>query len=206
MKNRLIALLIGTGCALQAACSGHHPRCTTLPTATTYCLQTTAEIPAFSAQQKIDIAFKEQRHTLIADLNIDAQGVRLIGLTPFGQTLIHIQDDNRTITTLAPPVANSPKNTAAYLAPRFDPTILIALIQLALWPEKALRIGLQAPLTLEESPELRRILNRDKPILIIRHSDDMNMPYQTLHISMPDIALEIDIQTLPPPIPTDSAR
>ncbi len=174
------ALLMAT-----AACSDDErdARCPALIGGGNYCLQPSTTIAPFEVQQKVEIRFRGQHETMIAELEVNDKGMRLVGLTPFGQTLLKISYDNRAITTSKLPDS------------RLPPGLLIALLQLALWPANALRTGLEAPLILEESAVQRRILNRDKVILTINYTGDQP-PYRRIKMVIHAEDIELDVETL----------
>ena len=75
------------------------------------------------------------------------------------------------------------------------PSLLIALLQLAQWPADAVRAGLQAPLTLEERADQRRIIFRDEATLTIDYLGEA--PHRRMHLTIPAADLELDIENLP---------
>lgn len=149
-----------------------------------YCLQPTTGLTPFNAQQKIDIRFRDRRDTLIAEVEVDQSGMHLVALTPFGQTLLQANFDNR--------VASATKTPDE----RLNPTLLIALLQLSLWPAESVQKGLQLPLTLIDEPGRRLIADGEETLLSIEYTGNMP-PYRRLRLTIPAADLEIDIETLP---------
>lgn len=147
-------------------------------------MQSTATIVPFEVQQKVEARFRGQQETMIVELEVDATGMRFVGLTPFGHSLLKASYDNRTAT--ATQLADT----------RLSPILLIALLQIALWPADALRAGLEAPLRLEESDGQRRILNRDDVTLAIDYVGTQP-PYQRIKVELPGAGIQLDIETLP---------
>jgi hypothetical protein len=174
------ALLLAT-----AACSQQEEdrQCAVLTGGGNYCLQPTTAVGVFDLQQKVDSRFRDRHDTLIVEIEVDATGMRFAGLTPFGQKLIQLEYDNREAR--ATMVADS----------RINPTLLIALLQLALWPADTVRAGLEAPLVLEENAHQRRILKHGEPIITIAH-DGGQVPWRKVNMTVHAADLELTIETL----------
>jgi hypothetical protein len=66
---------------------------------------------------------------------------------------------------------------------------------MALWPQASVREGLQAPLTLEDNDNQRRIMHGSNPVLTISH-DKAPAPYRQLHMTLHAAELELRIETL----------
>lgn len=169
----------------SAACSepGKDPQCAALIGGGSYCLQPTSALAPFDVLQKVDSRFRERRDTLIVELEVDSAGLRFVGLTPFGQKLIALGYDNHAASATTLPDS------------RISPALLVALLQIALWPSDAVRAGLEAPLTLEENAGQRRILNRGEPTLSIEHGSGPP-PWRRIHLTVHAADLELDIETL----------
>jgi hypothetical protein len=169
-----------------AACSigEREGQCAALIGGGRYCLQSSTTIAPFEVQQKVEARFRGQQETMIVKLEVDAAGMRFVGLTPFGHSLLSASYDNRTAT-----VTQS-------VDTRLSPILLIALLQIALWPGDALRAGLEAPLRLEEKDGQRRILNRDDVTLTINYIG-IQPPYQRIRLDIEGAAIQLDIETLP---------
>lgn len=168
---------------LLMACDGQEPQCAALIGGGDYCLQPTTAVGALDLQQKVDSRFRDRRDTLIVELEVDAAGLRFVGLTPFGQKLIQIEYDNREARAAMIPDK------------RISPALLIALLQLALWPSDAVRAGLEAPLVLEETVTQRRILSRGEATITIDH-DGGQPPWRKVHMTVHAADLELTIETL----------
>ena len=168
---------------LVTACATLPPDCAGLPGGGHYCLQESNANTTFSIQQKVEARFKQHRETLISDIESDSQGIQFVALTPFGQKVVHVQYDNKTATAI-----RLPDN-------RIQPAMLLAMLQLTLWPESAVRRGLSSQYTLTESATQRRILLGEEVIIDIRH-EAAPAPYSNVHLLMPTADLELDIQML----------
>jgi len=175
-----LAMLLAT-----AACreEDQDRQCPALIGGGSYCLQPTTAVTPFEVQQKVDTRFRERRDTLIVEFEVDAAGLRFAGLTPFGQKIIQLGYDNRAASATTIPDS------------RISPALLVALLQIALWPADAVRAGLEAPLTLEESDGQRRILNRGEPTMTIEHGAGQP-PWRKIHMTVHAADLELSIETL----------
>ncbi|TRZ56171.1 MAG: DUF3261 domain-containing protein, partial [Rhodocyclaceae bacterium] len=176
----LALLLASTACSIIE----RDGQCVTLIGGGRYCLQSSATIVPFEVQQKVEARFNGQQETMIVELEVDAAGMRFVGLTPFGHSLLSVNFDNRTVTTTQPADA------------RLSPILLMALLQIALWPADTLRAGLEAPLRLEERDGQRRILNRDDVTLTINYIGALP-PYKHIKLDIQGAAIQFDIETLP---------
>ena len=168
---------------LLAACARPDPGCTLLPAGGQYCLQPSSTAPAFSVRQQVTARFGKQREMLIADIENAADGLDFVGLTPFGMTVFQTRYDNRTATAVRLPDA------------RLTPELLLGMLQLALWPAEAVQRGLGSNATVQDSPDMRRILVRDELIMELRH-DASPLPYQRMQINWPTLDLSLDIRVL----------
>lgn len=171
-------MLLSTSCAKQDS------RCTNLMGNGRYCLQPTSAIAPFDLQQKIDATINNNNETLVTEVEVSAVGMQLIGLTPFGHKLVHINYDNDEAKAVLLPDS------------RLDPALMIAMIQLALWPVESVRKGLSEALLLEESIGHRRYLSNNKLVLDVRYVNP-DVPSNKFHLSFPSVGLILDIETLP---------
>ena len=181
-------LLVACAVLLLAACGnagggGSGTRCATLPGGARYCLQTSAGLPPVDVQQQVDIVFDGRRETLIAQLEADADGVRFVATTPFGQKLLQLSDDNREL------------RVDLSLARGLDPVLLLALVQIATWPAERVRAGLDAASLSEETPDVRRILAGGKARVVVRYTRGLP-PQGDLRIELPDAGVELAITHL----------
>jgi hypothetical protein len=174
----LSALLAAT------ACGGRDPRCANLPGGGRYCLQTTAEIAPFDVQQQVDVTFNGRRETMIFELEVDAGGMRLAGLTPFGQKLIQASYDNREARADTLP------------DDRLDPSLLLALLQITLWPADSVRAGLASrSMVLEEREGMRRVLQDGNVLLAVGYTGSLP-PFGDMRIEFPAAHMKFDVKTL----------
>lgn len=174
----MLVLVIGI-----AACTEHDPCCASLPGGGHYCLQPTTALAPFDAQQKIEVIFNGRRETIIVEIESDADGLRFIGLTPFGHKLMQVSYDNHAAKSATMPDT------------RLDPALLLALLQLSLWPADVVRNGLSMSLTLEESDNTRRILSGDDILLTVKRTGS-KLPYRQLRLTIPSVGFVIDVENL----------
>lgn len=170
---------------LEIGCSDVLSPCSVLPGGIRYCLQTTAAIEPFDVQQKVDIAFNGRQETMIALLEADAEGVRLAGMTPFGQKLLQIAFDNRDVSAETPPGQGA------------NAALLLAVVQLAMWPAERVRAGLvdSGSIDLIDEPGLRRIVKDGSDVVLIKYTRG-RPPLGDLLIQMPNAKAEFAITNL----------
>jgi hypothetical protein len=170
--------------ALLAACARQDdPACASLPGGARYCLQTTVNVAPLELQQKIDVAFKGQNETMIAQLEIDAAGMRFAGLTPLGQRLLQIE------------FADGQIRADGMALEKLDPALLLALIQLAWWDGASLREGLGGSAGLEEAESGRTVVKDGRPVVRIGYTLDRS-PAGGVEIGLPGADVEFRIVTL----------
>lgn len=179
-KNILLLLSVLFG---LAACGENETPCTALIGGGSYCLQPTTSLAPFETQQKVEARLRNRRETMIAEIENDATALHFIGLTPFGHTMLQVSYNNSEVLATTLPDR------------RISPTLLIALLQIALWPADSIRNGLEAPLTLEESGGQRRIINQGETTLSIDYTGD-RPPYRRMILNIHAAYLELDIETL----------
>lgn len=161
MIRALIGLLLGM---LLMGCDD---RCPTLPGGTQYCLQAPSTSPVFNVLQRVTFTTPERTDTMLMQIESSPQKLVLAGLTPLGQTLFTMQwDGHRTEASWAPGIK-----------PPIEASTLIALIQMAQWPQNG------------------------EPGNIVIQREGKQAPYDRLHIELPDATLQLDIQTLPEEAP-----
>lgn len=166
------------------ACTHTPSRCLQLPSSTgQYCLQSSTVVAPFAVQQTVEVNYRDVHEVMITDLDVSQHGLQMIAFTPFGQKLMQVNDDNNKI------VAENP------LAARLDPAMLVALLQLALWPGDAVKQGLSPTLTLMETAAERTVLSGNQVILHMQYTDKL-VPYHQLSIEMPRIQFRLNISTL----------
>lgn len=181
---RKVLILLASVLFGLVACGEDETPCASLIGGGNFCLQPTTALAPFEIQQKVEARFRNRRETVIAEIENDASGLHFVGLTPFGQTVFQVSYDNREA------------HAATLPDRRISPALLIALLQIALWPADSIRAGLEAPFTLEESGGQRRIVNRGETTLSIDYTGE-HPPYRRMHLSIPAADLELDIETLP---------
>lgn len=171
-----------------AGCGPDDGRCAPLPGGGQYCLQPTADVAPFDVQQMATVRFRGQAETLIVQLEVDAQGIRFVGLTPFGHKVVDVEYDNRAVRVHALPDR------------RLDARLLLALVQIAQWPEGSVRAGLSSGLSLDVTdPHLVRVRDRDgAAVVAVRRAGDAP-PYERADIDLPGPGLALTLDTLPAP-------
>jgi hypothetical protein len=171
------AALVLTGCA-----SGNTVN---LAPGYTYTLRAPGSGPHFTAVQEIVIQAPDGREErLVSQLENDSTSMRLAAFTPLGQTLLTVRFDGRSVETASPlPVPAA-----------FDARFVLALIQLALWPENAVVEGLGVGVTLTSGVNKRELEGGGK-ILWTIETAGASVPYDT--VNMHGSRLGLRITTLP---------
>jgi len=177
----LLAMLLLAG--LVTGCTGDGSSCTSLPGGGRYCLQTTIDVLPFEVQQKVDVSFNGKRETMIAQLEVDAKGMRFVGMTPFGQKLLQLDFDNSRVAAQALPGSG------------LDPTLLLALVQIASWPAERVRAGLRVATEVTDVEGRRSLVENDKGIVVVKYTRGLP-PLGDMTIQLPGAAVEFAIVNL----------
>lgn len=180
----LVFILLFATMLLSTSCMKQDGRCVNLAENARYCLQPTTAIAPFNIQQKVEASINSHHEIMVTEIEVNAEGMQFVGLTPFGHQLLHISYNN--------------KQAKAILSPdsRIDPKLMIAMIQLAIWPADSVRKGLEQPFLLEESAGYRRYLAKDKVVLEVSYANEM-VPANKFQVIFPAVGLTLDIEALP---------
>lgn len=168
---------------LLAACATPDPGCARLPSGGQYCLQPSSAAPAFSVRQQVTASFRGQREMLIADIENQSSSLDFVGLTPFGLTVFQVSYDNHTAKATRLPDS------------RLSPELMLAMLQLTLWPPGAVQRGLGINAEVQDSQGMRRILLNKQLLMELRH-DDTPPPYRRMQIDWPMLDMKLDIRAL----------
>jgi hypothetical protein len=122
---------------------------------------------------------------LLTRIQSDDEGVRLVSISPFGQTLISATWQNGALTANFPPG----------VAEKFDPKLIPGLLELALAPAETVRTGLGGTLTLAESDMRRSITSPQGEQIVITWTGTL-LPYDALRIEVPALGLVIDSHSI----------
>jgi hypothetical protein len=179
--SEILALIAAT-LAAMAGCASVQ-RCPELPGGPRYCLQATTAVAPFTALQDIRIRRGDLDERLIAQLEVDAAGLHLAGLTPMGQRGLEAHFDNRDATG------------SSLAGDRFDARALLSLVQLAIWPTESVRAGLGEDWQIEETPALRRLL-RDGEVFFEVARQGEPPRYQRLDIRLPGAGLSLTVEAI----------
>lgn len=171
--------------ALAACTENERPgaRCARLPGGAVYCLQASSAIPPLAMQDRVDVVRPGFGETMIAELESDDDGMHFVALSPLGQTLFRVDDDNRSLSF------------DNRIGRDFDPALFLALLQMALWPAESVRQGLASPLTLEEEEGHRRIVADGRVRVEVVYTG-ARLAHEHLRITVPDAQLTLDITPL----------
>lgn len=175
--------VLAMGMLIIACTTTTPPRCTALPGNVQYCLQPTTQMAAFAEQQKVTATLKQTHETLLTSVEVDPLGVRMVMLSPLGQTLANINMPNEGVVQ----VEQQGKH--------WDAKWLLALLQVTRWPADQVRSGLSQHVQLHESALQRDIILNGKVIMDVKFHSVEN-PYQKLIVRFPALDMRMDIETL----------
>jgi len=175
----IMVLLWLAGCAAPLA----NNRCTQLPIGG-YCLQSSQAVAARSFEQQVQVTFVGRTDQLLTAIEVDQDGLRLVALTPLGQVLLQLVDNNREI------------KVERALSDRLEAVQIVGLLQMALWPATSVSTGLQGGLVLEESSASRRIMSGAQAVLAITY-DSGRVPSDNYQLRLPTGGLTLDVKVLP---------
>ena len=178
-SSTLFLLLLST----LTACVGPDPRCVSLPGGGNYCLQPTSAVTPFAVQQKVVAVFNGRQETMIVELEVDEEGMRFAGLTPFGQKIAQAGYDNQQV------------NSGLWPDKRLPPVLLLVLLQLAIWPADSVRAGLGGSAVLEDGEEQRRVLDDGTVLAEVGYTNGQP-PYGNMRIGFPAWQVKFEVTTL----------
>jgi hypothetical protein len=151
LPGRLTLPILLICASLLGGCSQllYRQTCVALATDVTYCLaplprQFTQPIEdsreddtegqaSRSLTQKISLSVGTDSHELLSQIEMDRQGMTLIGLAPLGQALFTLIFDGNTLSS----------QQSILLGDSFKAEYLMALLQLIYWPQEQLQPALQ---------------------------------------------------------------
>jgi hypothetical protein len=154
-----------------------------LPKGGSYCLQHTREVPAFEVQQQLDFFFKGKQEMMVSQLEVDEQGMCMVGLTPFGQKLLQVRFDNESVRADLLPTSH------------LEPAFLLGMVQLSTWPAKSIRQGLSASHRLEEDSAQRRLTNKGALLMKVDYTRG-SPPDGDMLIEFPTLEMKMRVNTL----------
>lgn len=179
-----LPLLAALGAFLLGGCTGG-TRCPALPDGLHYCLQDSAAVTPFDAFQSIHVEGPGIDLRLIAALEVDSAGMRMVGLTPMGQRVLETVFDNHTLRAPAIDAEGG-----------IDAGALLALVQLALWPAHAVRPGLPEGWQLDETDGRRRVLHDDGRTGIDIQRTGSAPRWTAIELSLPAAGLRVQVRDL----------
>lgn len=180
-KSTILALCAASWASLPGCAS--NPRCPKLPGGPRYCLQSTTAIVPHVALQDIRIRGGDLDERLIVQLEVDASGMHLAGLTPVGQRVADASFDNRIASA------------SSLAGGTFDAGALLSLVQLAVWPADSVSAGLDEGWRIEESPHLRKILHDGETTMeVVREGTPPK--YERLEIRLPSAGLSLIVDAI----------
>lgn len=169
---------------MLSACANPPNGCTRLSAEGWYC-PAFVSWPEFSTEQATTVRFRGQAMQLLTRVQSDRDGVRLVTLSPLGQTLINAAWQQGKLSVELPPG----------LAGKVDPRLIPALLEVALAPCETVRAGLGGGLSLKDS-EGRRSISSSRGEVILINWRGTALPYEALRIDVPGLGLSIDSHTI----------
>jgi hypothetical protein len=125
------------------------------------------------------------RETLLAAVENRGGALSLVASSPLGQTLFIVRMKSGAVTV----------DARVPLPGRFDPRLLPALVQFALWPLEAVRTGLgPGGVCVDDGPR-RTLLRKGKVVWTVLRVGPAP-PYQTLVLEDPGMGVTLRIRTL----------
>lgn len=115
-------------------------------------------------RQRLTVVRGETRRSFEAQLEVDARAVRLAAVA-LGQTLATLTWDGVTLDA-----RTSPGAAEAVNGPR-----ILSDVQLAFWPEAAVRAGLPAGFSLDAQPGRRTVREGSAPVVVVTWRDDTHL-------------------------------
>ena len=110
------------------------------------------------AQQQLEAEFNGQSWQMQGALEVTPQGLRMVGLTPFGQRLITLLWDGQKLL----------EERTAHLPQTVQGERILSDVQLMYWPLPALRAALPAGWRVEQEGGVRRVFDAEREIIKIQ--------------------------------------
>jgi hypothetical protein len=176
-------LCAGVSAALTSCTTIVRPPCVALNAQASYCLQHPSALGEFTALQRVDFHWQDRTETTLTEIECDASTMRMAVLTPMGQKLLEVRYAPPRVEQLAGP------------ASRLDPAMLIALVQMALWPADNVQAGLRGPVEWRSGNGNRQLFVSGKPLVEMEFDGTLPYPERlTMRIESP--RMQLDIRTL----------
>lgn len=177
-----------------AACSHVPPRqssCILLPEKIAFCLQPSHK--ELYALQTTEISVAGKSEKLITSLEVDTEGWRLTGLTPFGQRLFHASYKENQIKV----------DTLQQWGKRIDPALVLVLAQLTFLPLEQVRLAVieEPRVRIEEmqKPTHQRSLFLDDREIIRIDYEGKLPPYRRFILSYLTAGLKMTVTAIDNP-------
>lgn len=113
-------------------------------------------------QQRVSGEYPGGRHELLCVLELHRNRVSLVGLSPQGLKLFTLQYDGNTLVIDKSPLV--PK--------QLQPQQVLADIQLALWPEQAIKNHLDRPWRVQQDSRVRELFYENNLAAAVRYEMD----------------------------------
>jgi hypothetical protein len=171
---------------LLAGCRRPDPGAVQLARSVPFRLCPPQSAPDFFANQEVLFSgLGGSQETLLTAVENRAGALSLVASTPLGQTLFVVRVQSGAVTV----------DARAPLPGRFDPRMLPALVQFALWPLEAVRAGLGPGVTCAEDGARRTLLRKGQVVWRVTRTGPAP-PFQSLLLENPGMGLTLRIRTL----------
>ncbi|RLV60532.1 DUF3261 domain-containing protein [Parashewanella curva] len=160
--------------------------CVSIDTETHYCLQGMAKVQ--ESNHELNVVFKRQQlqHEMLLHVEIQNGKMIVVGLAPIGQALFTLTFDGEHLVS----------EHNILLGKQFNPEYILALLQIAYWPELDVKTGIEKG-KLIVSRNFRQILSNDmEPVIQIDYSGRAMGWDSKVTLSMPKAQLILNISPL----------
>ncbi len=191
--KKLIAcvLLLASTTLIGCQVNQQRQQCVSFSRQLDYCLQM-PDVDVLSQTHELTVLFErqQQRHELLLHVEIDNRQLIVVGLGPIGQALFTLTFDGQTLNS----------QHSALLGNDFKPEYILALIQMAYWPEKSVSIGLQQGNIFSDSliaQSWRKVIDTEQQeVVMISYQKSVNPWLSTVTINIPEAHLTLTMTPL----------
>ncbi len=152
-----------------------------------YCLQPSVGVTAYNATRSVTLRHSRGVEKLIVSLEVDAIGVRMAGLTPFGRRLFSIRLDNGQAPETASDVP-------------VDARLILAGLQFADWPLERVQLaarGVEARIAQQDNPARSRSFKNGEQSLMTATCEGGTRPTcRRVLLRYPTLDMELTIESL----------
>ena len=156
-----------------------------------YCLQLpTSDVVTQSHELAVLFQRQQQRHELLLHVEIDAQKLIVVGLGPIGQALFTLTFDGQTLNS----------QHSALMGNNFKPEYILALLQMAYWPQQSVDTGLINGRIISNSLTMQRwrkvIDDNKKEVVMVNYKNIADRWETPVTVSIPEAELTLTMTPL----------